>query len=215
MKQKRSVFIFGLLFLAVLAVRPGHSDDTLFASAKVGPKVEIQAFPFSLKNVRLLDGPFKQAMEHDLKYMLSLEPDRLLQMFRQTAGLPTSAKPYGGWEDPLGRAPSGELRGHSIGHYLSACAFMFATTGDAKIRANADYVVAELAKCQTALGPSGFLSAYPEEFFDRVFSVRRVWAPFYTLHKIMAGLVDWHEYGASTQAQIGRASCRERVSCTV
>jgi len=200
MKQKRSVFIFGLLFLAVLAVRPGHSDDTLFASAKVGPKVEIQAFPFSLKNVRLLDGPFKQAMEHDLKYMLSLEPDRLLQMFRQTAGLPTSAKPYGGWEDPLGRAPSGELRGHSIGHYLSACAFMFATTGDAKIRANADYVVAELAKCQTALGPSGFLSAYPEEFFDRVFSVRRVWAPFYTLHKIMAGLVDWHEYGASTQA---------------
>ena len=200
MKQKRSVFIFGLLFLAVLAVRPGHSDDTLFASAKVGPKVEIQAFPFSLKNVRLLDGPFKQAMERDLKYMLSLEPDRLLQMFRQTAGLPTSAKPYGGWEDPLGRAPSGELRGHSIGHYLSACAFMSASTGNDRIKANADYVVAELAKCQKALGPSGYLSAYPEEFFDRVFSVRRVWAPFYTLHKIMAGLVDMYEQTGNAQA---------------
>jgi len=201
MNQKRLAFIIGLSFLAVLAVRPGHTDDTLFASAKVGPKVEIQAFPFSLKNVRLLDGPFKQAMERDLKYMLSLEPDRLLQMFRQTAGLPTSSKPYGGWEDPLGRAPSGELRGHSIGHYLSACAFMYATTGDTKIKANADYIVAELAKCQKALGPSGYLSAYPEEFFDRVFSVRRVWAPFYTLHKIMAGLVDMYEQTGNAQAQ--------------
>jgi hypothetical protein len=77
---------------------------------------------------------------------------------------------------------------------------MYASTGDTKIKADADYVVAELAKCQKAFGPSGFLSAYPEEFFDRVFSVRRVWAPFYTLHKILAGLVDWHEYGASVQA---------------
>lgn len=195
MKRKRLTFIIGFSFLAVLAVRPGHSDDTLFASAKVGPKVRIQAYPFSLKDVRLLEGPFKQAMERDLKYMLSLEPDRLLHTFRVTAGLPSSAQPYGGWEKP-----DGELRGHSIGHYLSACAFMYATTGDAKIKANADYVVAELAKCQKALGPSGFLSAYPEEFFDRVFSVRRVWAPFYTLHKILAGLVDWHEYGASAQA---------------
>ena len=195
MKRKRLTFIIGFSFLAVLAVRPGHSDDTLFASAKVGPKVGIQAYPFSLKDVRLLEGPFKQAMERDLKYMLSLEPDRLLHTFRVTAGLPSSAQPYGGWEKP-----DGELRGHSIGHYLSACALMYATTGDAKIKANADYVVAELAKCQTALGPSGFLSAYPEEFFDRVFSVRRVWAPFYTLHKILAGLVDWHEYGASVQA---------------
>ena len=139
-------------------------------------------------------------MERDLEYMLSLEPDRLLHSFRQTAGLPTSSKPYGGWEDPAGSAPSGELRGHSIGHYLSACAFMSASTGNARIKANADYVVAELAKCQKALGPSGFLSAYSEEFFDRVFSVRRVWAPFYTLHKIMAGLVDMYEQTGNAQA---------------
>jgi DUF1680 family protein len=134
-------------------------------------------------------------MERDLKYMLRLEPDRLLHTFRVTAGLPSSAQPYGGWEKP-----DGELRGHSVGHYLSACAFMYAMTGDAKIKANADYVVAELAKCQKVLGPSGYLSAYPEEFFDRVFSVRRVWAPFYTLHKIMAGLVDMYEQTGNAQA---------------
>jgi len=196
MKRKRLAFIIGLLFLAALSIRPANSDDTLFASAKVG----IQAYPFSLKDVRLLEGPFKQAMERDLEYMLSLEPDRLLHSFRQTAGLPTSSKPYGGWEDPAGSAPSGELRGHSIGHYLSACAFMSASTGNDRIKANADYVVAELAKCQKALGPSGYLSAYPEEFFDRVFSVRRVWAPFYTLHKIMAGLVDMYEQTGNAQA---------------
>ena len=196
MKRKRLAFIIGLLFLAALSIRPANSDYTLFASAKVG----IQAYPFSLKDVRLLEGPFKQAMERDLEYMLSLEPDRLLHSFRQTAGLPTSSKPYGGWEDPAGSAPSGELRGHSIGHYLSACAFMSASTGNDRIKANADYVVAELARCQKALGPSGYLSAYPEEFFDRVFSVRRVWAPFYTLHKIMAGLVDMYEQTGNAQA---------------
>ena len=169
--------------------------DTMFLSAKVKPSVELKAYPFGLKQVRLLAGPFKDAMDRDLKYMLSLVPDRLLHSFRITAGLPSSAQPYGFWE-----LPDGELRGHTTGHYLSACAFMFASTGDAKIKANADYIVAELAKCQKALGASGYLFASPEEFFDRVFSMRQVWAPFYTLHKILAGLLDWYEYGGNPQA---------------
>jgi uncharacterized protein len=171
------------------------AKDTTFASVKAAPRIGVRAYPFALKNVRILDGPFKLAMDRDLAYMLSLDPDRLLHTFRLTAGLPTSAKPYGGWEDP-----KGELRGHSIGHYLSACAFMSAATGNAKIKANADYVVAELAKCQAALGTTGFLSAYPEEFFDRVFSMRQVWAPFYTLHKILAGLVDMYDVTGNAQA---------------
>jgi uncharacterized protein len=208
MKTNFRISLMAIPLLAGLALsaafagpnQAAPSKDTTFASVKVAPRIGIRAYPFSLKNVRLLDGPFKQAMDRDLKYMLSLDPDRLLHSFRQTAGLPTSAKPYGGWEDPEGRAPSGELRGHTIGHYLSACAFMSAATGDAKIKANADTVVAELAKCQAALGTSGYLSAYPEEFFDRVFSVRRVWAPFYTLHKILAGLVDMYDVTGNAQA---------------
>src|SRR6478672_7399959 len=121
--------------------------------------------PFELKQIRLRDSIFKDNMQRDLEYLLQLEPDRFLHSFRVTAGLPSNAQPYGGWE-----APEGELRGHSLGHYLSACALMFASTGDEEFKTRADTIVAELAKCQDAL-PSqgyntGFLSAYPEDFFE-------------------------------------------------
>ena len=149
-------------------------------------KVPLKAEPFSLQQVRLLDGPFKHAMELDQKYLLSLDPDRLLHNFRVNAGLPSSAKPLGGWEEP-----KCELRGHSVGHYLSACAMMYASTGDARLKERADLIVAELAKCQGKIG-SGYLSAFPEEFIDRVEAGKRVWAPWYTLHKIYAGLLDVH-----------------------
>ena len=169
--------------------------DTLFRTAKVASKVPLPAASFALNQVRLLPGPFKEAMERDLKYMLSLDNDRLLHSFRLNAGLPSSVKPYGGWEKP-----DGELRGHTMGHYLSACAFMVASTANARIKSRADSLVAELAKCQQALGPRGYLSAFPEEFFDRVEATRTVWAPYYTIHKIMAGLVDWYENGGNAQS---------------
>jgi DUF1680 family protein len=169
--------------------------DTMFPKTSVAPKVEIRAYPFNLKDVRLLEGPFKQAMERDLKYMLGLENDRLLHMFRTTAGLPSSAQPYGGWEKA-----DVELRGHTIGHFLSASALMYAATGDQRIKTKADTIVAVLAECQKDLGPSGYVSAFPETFFDRVESTRQVWAPYYTIHKIMAGLVDMYEYGGNAQA---------------
>jgi DUF1680 family protein len=200
--HRRSVSCVILLFCAALspAGAGGPQDkagfaDTPFASASVKPAVTVQAYPFSLKNVRLLDGPFKTAMERDLGYMMSLDSDRLLHMFRVTAGLPSAAEAYGGWEKA-----DVELRGHTIGHFLSASALMFASTDDARVKAKADAVVAALAECQRALGPSGYLSAFPETFFDRVESVRNVWAPYYTIHKIMAGLVDMFEYCGSRQA---------------
>ena len=169
--------------------------DTTFAAATVKPAVPVRAFPFDLKKVRLLDGPFKTAMDRDLAYMKSLDGDRLLHMFRVTAGLPSDAEAYGGWEKS-----DVEVRGHTIGHFLSAAAMMYASTGDAEIKAKADAVVAGLAECQKALGTSGYLSAFPETFFDRVESVRTVWAPYYTIHKIMAGLVDMAEHCGSGQA---------------
>ena len=126
-----------------------------------------------------------------LGYLLSLDPDRLLHTFRLNAGLPTTAKPYGGWE-----APSVELRGHSLGHYLTACALTYEATGDERLKARALGLVAELRKVQRALparGMSpGYLSAFPEELIDRVEARKGVWAPYYTLHKIMAGLLDVH-----------------------
>ncbi len=190
--MKRIVGMFFLLvvvFPVFASAVPGLARDK--ALLKVGPK----AVPFPLAEVRLLAGPFKDALERDRTLMLSFDVDRLLHNFRVNAGLPSTAKPYGGWEKP-----DCELRGHTVGHYLSALGLMYAATGDPQFKARADLIVSELAKCQRALGSRGYLSAFPEEYFDRVESVRRVWAPYYTIHKIMAGLLDWYELGDSAQA---------------
>ncbi|MBB6091815.1 hypothetical protein HNQ60_000661 [Povalibacter uvarum] len=158
--------------------------------------------PFDLKDVRLGAGPALEAAQVNRRYLLELDPDRLLHMFRLTAGLPSTAEPLGGWE-----APDNELRGHFTGHYLSACALLAAQTGDAEVRARGDLMVTELAKCQAALG-NGFLSAFPEELFDRLRAGKPAWAPFYTLHKIMAGLLDSYTLSgneAALQTLLGMA----------
>lgn len=134
-----------------------------------------------MKQVRLLPGPLREAQERNARYLLSLPQDRLLHAFRVNAGLPSTAEPLGGWEKP-----DCELRGHFTGHYLSACALSYAGTGDDIFQARANGMVAELARCQKASG-SGYLSAFPEELFDRLRRGAKVWAPFYTLHKILAG----------------------------
>ena len=140
--------------------------------------------PFNLTQVRLLDGRLKSAQETNLKYLLSLEPDRLLYTFRKNAGLDAPGEPLGGWE-----GPNVEVRGHFIGHYLSACALMYASTGDDRLLQRGNLMVSEIAKCQQALGGE-YLSAFPESFWDRLESGRSPWAPYYTMHKIMAGLCD-------------------------
>ncbi|MCB9460610.1 MAG: glycoside hydrolase family 127 protein [Anaerolineaceae bacterium] len=161
----------------------------------------IKAKPFSLKQVNLFDGPFKDAMVRDAAYLMQLDPDRLLHMFRMTAGLSSDAEPYGGWE-----SPEGELRGHSLGHYLSACSLMYASTSDEAFKERADYIVAVLGECQDAMPTQGynqgFLSAYPETFFDRVDRRWYVWAPYYTLHKILAGLLDAYNLCNDDQALV-------------
>jgi len=140
--------------------------------------------PFNLQAVRLRPGPVLDALETNRRFLLALDPDRLLHMFRVTAGLPSTAAPLGGWE-----APDNELRGHFTGHYMSACALLWAQTGDQTIRERGVHVASELARCQAAIG-SGYVSAFPEELFDRLRAGQPAWAPFYTLHKIMAGLLD-------------------------
>jgi len=158
-------------------------------------KVSWKAVPFPLTQVRLGNGPCTIAMEADRQYLRSLPPDRLLHTFRINAGIPSTAKPLGGWE-----APDCELRGHYAGgHYLSACALMYASTADEDLKKNAALVVSELAKCQAAM-KSGYLSAFPVEFFDRLRERQEVWAPFYTIHKIMAGLLDMYVYCGNEQA---------------
>jgi len=163
------------------------------AAGRTAVKPALEAF--ELRNVRLLEGPALRAQEANRRYLHELDSDRLLFTFRLNAGLPTLGQPLGGWE-----APTVEVRGHFLGHYLSACAMMYASTGDERLKAKADAIVAELAKCQQALGGE-YLAAFPEAFWDRLESMQNPpWAPYYVIHKIMAGLFDMHEYCGNEQA---------------
>lgn len=156
--------------------------------------VALKARPFDLSQVKVTDPRLVKAAELNRQYLLSVDPGRLLHTFRLNAKLPTSAAPLGGWE-----SPGCEVRGHCMGHWLSGLALTARSMGSAECRQRADYLVAELAKCQQALGGE-WLSAFPESFLDRLEAGKPVWAPYYTLHKILAGLLDVHTLCGNAQA---------------
>ena len=180
------------LLLFILLVMPA-----VYAQSPVRDRVQREAEEFRLEDVRLLDGPFKHAMMKDAEYLLRLDADRLLSGFRKEAGLKPKAEAYGGWE-------SMTIAGHSLGHYLSACALMFAATGDVRFRERVNYILAELDECQRANG-NGYVAALPngKKIFQEVsagdiraqpFDLNGGWVPWYNLHKLFAGLLDAHRY---------------------
>lgn len=180
----------------------GILTGTMLAAGRALPAVEqvpLAARPFPRDAIRLLDGPFADAQRRNGEVLLQLDPDRLLHMFRVTAGLPSHAEPYGGWE-----APEIEVRGHTLGHYLTACALTYAATADPRFQERTQQIVTGLSECQQALAQQathpGYLAAFPESFFDRVETLQPVWVPWYTLHKILAGLLDTYEYCDNQQA---------------
>ncbi|MDR6562101.1 MULTISPECIES: beta-L-arabinofuranosidase domain-containing protein [unclassified Arcicella] len=171
---------------------------------KIKPVANLKAYAFNIKDVTLLEGsPFKNAMDKDAAYLLTVEPNRLLHRFYLNANLPTKGAVYGGWE-------SEGLSGHTLGHYLSACAMMYASTGNIEFKKRTDYIVTELAKCQKAR-KTGYVGAIPKEdtLFAKVargeikssgFDLNGGWSPWYTVHKVMAGLVDAYLYCNNQQA---------------
>jgi len=159
----------------------------------VAPGMKAQGF--NLEDVRLLDSRFRQNMLRDGAWLLRINSARLLHSWRVNAGLPTDARPLGGWE-----ALDCELRGHTMGHVLSGLSLMYASTGDPAFKHKADSLVSALSECQQALGQDGYLSAFPQHLIDRVIDNKPVWAPWYTLHKVMAGLTDAYLYTGNDQA---------------
>jgi DUF1680 family protein len=156
---------------------------------------------FGLREVRLGEGPFLAAQKLDEKYLLELEPDRMLHNFRLNAGLKPKAPVYGGWESI---EPWIEIRchGHTLGHYLTACACMYETTGDARFAERVDYIVEELALCQKNRG-DGLVTAFPDNaapLLDSLAGRPFAGVPWYTMHKIMAGLRDAHAHRGSRKA---------------
>ncbi len=163
--------------------------------------------PFPLHRVSLTNGTvFADKRDRVLRYAAAYPVDRVLHNFRVTAGLstPPGSTPPGGWDDA-----TGNLRGHFSGHLLTMFAQAYAGTGSATFRDKVDQVVAELARCQQALADSGryshpgFLAAYPETQFVQLESFATyptIWAPYYTCHKIMRGLLDAYLLVGNTQA---------------
>ncbi len=206
--ERAIVFTAFLILFSSLHINVLHAQGYLAefenSKVKVKPVVDIQAYGFDLKDIRLLDGsPFKNAMDKDAAYLLSIEPNRLLHRFYSNAGLPTKGDVYGGWE-------SEGLSGHTLGHYLSACAMMFASTGDNRFKAKVDYIVDELEKCQQAR-KTGYIGAIPKEdsIFWKLqnaiikssgFDLNGGWSPWYTVHKVMAGLTDAYLYTDNQKA---------------
>lgn len=188
-------------FIAIMATSlqaqtyvPRKNDPKM----KIAPVIDLKAFAFNLQDVKLLEGsPFKNAMDKDAAYLLEIEPNRLLHRFYKNANLPTKGDVYGGWE-------SEGLSGHTLGHYLSAISIFNVTSGNPEFKKRADYIVDELERCQTAR-KTGYVGAIPGEdsIFGNVakgiiktggFDLNGGWSPWYTVHKLMAGLVDAYLY---------------------
>lgn len=147
--------------------------------------------PFDMADVMLGEGPFLHAQRRTETYLLSLQPDRMLHNFRVNAGLTPRAPVYGGWESEA-TWDDINCHGHTLGHYLSACALAHRSTGDARYRRRIDYIAAELAACQKATG-SGLVCAFPKGAALIAAHLRGkpiTGVPWYTLHKVYAGLRD-------------------------
>ncbi|MCB0686637.1 MAG: glycoside hydrolase family 127 protein, partial [Saprospiraceae bacterium] len=184
----------------ILILYTGCGKSTVHGDQRSGDPVE----PFMLSAVSLLDGPFRRAMNLDVKTLSSYDPDRLLARFRSEAGLLPRAKSYGGWE-------AESLAGHTLGHYLSANAFMYQSRGDTACKRRIDYIVSELAEVQEANG-DGYLAAFSngKKIFEeeirngqiraQSFDLNGIWSPFYTHHKVMAGLRDAYRLAGNEEA---------------
>ena len=189
-------------FLAIAMTLPANPITNVVPDA---------ARPLPLSAVRLTGGPLKNSQDLDAKYLLALEPDRMLAGYRLRAGLEPKAKGYGGWDSVNGK----QLTGHIAGHYLSAVSLMYAATGDPRFKERADYLIKELKEVQDKRG-NGYLGAITDPqgtdgatIFERVakgdirsggFDLNGMWSPWYTLHKTYAGLRDAYRFTGNRTA---------------
>src|ERR1700744_5902211 len=174
---------------ARIPVMTGYAPD--------GPAGLTRAFP--LNQVQLRPGAFAQNQRRNTSYLLFLDPARLLRAFRINYGLEPAAEPCGGWE-----APRSLVRGHNTGHLMSALALTWASTGNREARDKGRDIVRQLAALQGRAAAAGFnpgyLSAFPEQYFDRLEAGLPVWSPYYMIHKYLAGFIDQYQLAGDETA---------------
>ena len=145
-----------------------------------------------MQNVTLLDKYEQNAFEREVEYLKSLDKNRLLKGFCEIAGRDMNAEKYGGWE-------TSNIQGHTLGHYITAVAQAFASSGDAELKAITDYMISVLKECQA---DNGYLHAIPENHYDRLETgdTADTWVPWYSMHKILAGLIDVYNFTGNEEA---------------
>lgn len=134
---------------------------------------------FRMDQAQVTDPYLVNAFSKEVLYLKSYDLDRLIAGFRENRGLPAKSEKYPGWE-------STEIRGHTLGHYLTALSQAYQSTRNDHLLQRLEYVISELELCRFE---SGYLSAFPEQLFDNVENKQPAWVPWYTMHKIIAGLI--------------------------
>ena len=148
--------------------------------------------------VRINDSDLRRREAANREYLMELTVDNLLINFKLEAGryegreLPADA--HTGWESPVC-----QLRGHFLGHWLSAAAIHYDATGDRELKAKADIIIDELAECQKDNGGQ-WIGPIPEKYLHWIAKGKSIWAPQYNLHKTFMGLVDMYIYTGSKKA---------------
>lgn len=195
MNKKSIAIVAGLLLMGSFKAFSQNAD-----ALAIGNHALCQ--PFQMNQVHLLPSRFQENMKRDSAWMMSVSVNSLLQSFRNTSGAFSSreggymtVKKLGGWE-----ALDCDLRGHITGHLLSAYATLYAQTGSQAVKMKADSIVNGLAEVQQAYGRGGYLSAFAEGLIDRNIQGKSVWAPFYTLHKIVQGMIDQYQMTGNEKA---------------
>lgn len=203
MKLKHYLIILGLL-VSQLAVSQSLYPGQFESKLKIKDKTDFKAYAFNLSDIRLLPSRFTENRARASKWLLSISVSRLLHSFQTNAGV--FAGKEGGYDDVKKLAGweslDCDLRGHTTGHILSALAMFYGATQDQKYKIKADSIVDVLSEVQKALGPTGYLSAFPENLIDRCIKGESVWAPWYVLHKILAGLIDQYLYCNNEKALV-------------
>lgn len=158
----------------------------------------------SFDKTKLEPGLFRQRSDVNKSYLMELKNVSLLQNFYLEAGVimpgaqnvsdPNAIDLHWGWE-----SPTGQLRGHFLGHWLSAASMTYATYGDRELKAKIDTIIEELGKCQELNGGE-WIGSIPEKYLAIMETERYIWSPQYTLQKTIMGLLHAKLYAGNDEA---------------
>ncbi len=186
----------------------GENDAVVTLTAKIAFggfekektfEINVEAMPeftdlddFALNKVELKDAYEVNAFEKEIAYLKKLDADKLLKGFNDIGGKASSSTLYNGWENSA-------IKGHTLGHYLTAVSQAYGATGDEELLKIVNHIVDVLAECQA---DSGYVAAIPESHYTQIENgnTAGTWVPWYTMHKVMAGLIDAYEEAGNEKA---------------